>query len=554
MLQGKGSRTSDGSALSRRDLLVRGGLAASAVALAGPLLAACGDSDDDNGTTATAAGATSGATTAAAESGKQSPRAGSAIVGLANAFVGFDPALSPQLGSITVIRHVFEPLMRWDQASSAYVPALLASAPERSADRTFTATIREGATFHDGSPVTAEDVAWTFSYYQNPDTASFFSTFLQTIESVGGTGSDVQITVTEELPNLHFALSIPMIMPRGAFESAGADAFSAAPVGSGPYKFVSQTPGQQVKLERFAEYSGTAPGLDSIEMNYLLEDASRVVQLTGGQLDVIDGVPYRDIEALEKSDISSGATDGGRYVLIEANQFEGVFADEKVRQAFLHALDREKLIEAVFPGGNALVANSQLPPDHPYYREPTTTYPYDAERAKALLAEAGHPEGFEFELLTSSIPWITQLGTLVKEQLADVGMTANIRLTETEAGYGIVATKKYDVYLAYGNWYALGRYADLPYRAWNYGAGRDGFYGKVEGRDDEYDRLVDAAFAAATEEEQIEAYLAVQELFSKSVLNNYAILFPRVTGAWQPYVQNYEAPADDIPLLTSATT
>ena len=166
---------------------------------------------------------------------------------------------------------------------------------------------------------------------------------------------------------------------------------------------------------------------------------------------------------------------------------------------------------------------------------------------------AGHPDGFEFELLLSTISWVSQLGTLVKEQLEAVGMTATIRLTETEAGYGIVATKDYDVYLAYGNWYAIGRHADIAYRTFNYGAGRDGFYGKVPGRDDRYDRLVDAAFAGKTEEEQIEGYAAAQDLFSEAILNAYAIMWPKVTGAWRSNIEGYEVPADDIPSLVTVS-
>jgi peptide/nickel transport system substrate-binding protein len=518
--------------LSRRDLLVRSGMAASLVAVGAPLLAGCSSDSDAEDAQAT----------------------GSIGVGMANAFVGFDPALSPQLGSIAVIRNVFEALMRFDAETNGYTPWLLAGEPERTAANTFSAQIRRGAKFHDGAPVTAEDVAWTFEYYKDPETASFFSTFLQTIETIEGQGSDLTITVTEELPNFHFALSIPMIMPRAAFESAGAEAFSASPVGSGPFRFESQTPGQSVRLRRFDGYSGPEEAdLDRIEMKYFVEDASRIAQLTGGQLDVIDGVPYRDLEAVTRGDIESGVQDGGRYTLIETNQFKGPFKDERVRQAFLYGLDREALIEAVFPGGNALVADSQLPPEHPYFVEPSIVYRHDPERAKSLMADAGYADGLEFELLVSTIPWVSQLGTLVKEQLDAIGMTSTIRLTETEAGYGIVATKNYDVYLAYGNWYALGRYADVTYRAFNYGAGRDGFYGKVAGRDAEYDKLVDAAFSQTTEQAQIDGYAAVQELFSKSILNNYAVFWPKVTGAWRAPVTGYQVPADDIPSMVGVS-
>lgn len=533
---------------------------ASLAAISAPLLAACSSSDGEAQSTTDSNGAQTGAAASgAAETGETSastsPRPGEALAGLANAFVAFNPALSPQLGSITVIRHVFEPLMQYVEDQQTWVPWLIESEPVRAEANTFTATIRSGATFQDGSPVTAEDVAWTFDYYKNPDTGSFFSTFLQTIESVTGTGSEITITVTEELPNFHFSLSVPMIMPKAAFESAGPDAFAASPVGSGPYAFAGQTPGQRVELSRFDGYSGPAQAeLTDITFSYILEDASRIAQLTAGQLDLIDGVPYRDIETLASNDLQTGAVEGGRYVLIESNQFTKPFGDERVRQAMLYALDRDALLEAVFPGGNGLIADSQLPPGHPYYRDPSVVYRYDPDKAKSLLAEAGYSDGFDYEMLLSSIPWITQLGTLMKSQLDAVGMRGTIRLTETEAGYGIVATKEYDIYVAYGNWYALGRFADIPYRAFNYGAGRDGFYGKVEGRDDEYDRLVDAAFAAPTVEAQIDGYLAAQELFSTSVLNNYSILWANVTGAWQSYVNGYAPPEDDIPLLTSVTT
>lgn len=524
--------------LSRRDLLARAGIAASAVAVAGPLAE-----------TAAAAPAARKATAAG------SPRPGRGIAGLANAFIGFNPALSPQLASIAVIRQVFEAPMRWDATSKTYVPWLFEAAPNRTAAKTFTAKIRAGAKFHDGSPVTAADVAWTVAYYKNPKTASFYSTFLQTIAKVEGTGSTVIIHVTQELPSFHFSLTIPMVMPSKIFKQKGADAFSASPVGTGPYQFVSQTPGQRVQLKKFAGYNGTRKGkLQAIDLRYFLDDSSREVQLTAKQLDIIDGVPYRDLASLQKTGIKTGATDGGRSAIVETNQFKGPFKDQRVRQALLYALDRKKLIASVFPGGNALVADSQLPPSHPYYKQPKTVYGYDPEKAKSLLKAAGHPKGFNFDFLLSTIPWITQLGTLMKEQLDAIGMKGAIRLTETEAGYGIVATKKYDIYVAYGNWYALGSFADVAYRAFNYGAGRDGFYGKVPGRDDRYDKLVDAAFEAKSEKAQIAGYLAVQELYSKSVLNNYSFLFPRVTGAWQPYVTGYSASGDDVPSLNTAAT
>ena len=478
---------------------------------------------------------------------------------LANTFIGFNPALAPQLGSITAIRHIFEPLLRWDFAQNAYVPQMLAGMPEQVGTNTYSATLRPGLTFHDGTPVTGDDVAWTFDYYKNPDTASFYGSFLGLIDSVTAGGDAITFNLAQEFVAFPFAVSVPMIMPRNYFESIGSDEFSAAPVGSGPYRLESSIPGMMVQLQTHAEYAGAfAPQNEELNLEWIVEDASREVQLLSGQLDIIDQAPYRDLPTLQESgQVETGVTFGGRQMIVEMNQHTGPFSDERVRQAWLYGIDRQTIIDSVFPGGTATFNDSQLPASHPYYVEPSTVYRYDPDRATSLLTDAGFGDGLDYEMLLSTIPWITQVGTLIKEQLDAIGMRGSIRLTETEAGYGIVAGGEYDVFVAFGTWIALGVDADTGYRPFNYGPNRDGFYGtseKTAARDAEYDRLVDAAFAAQTVDEQIQGYLAVQELFSSSVPNAYAFLSVGNAGAWQPYVQGYAPGQDDVPELVNVST
>ena len=427
--------------LTRKELLARGGLLTAAAIGTSAIVVACGGGD---GTTAPAppppppppppAPEPEPAPAPAPEppppppepAGPTSPRPGVIKMALANTFIGFNPALAPQLGSITAIRHIFEPLVRWDFAQNAYVPMILDALPEQVGENTYSATLRPGLTFHDGTPVTGDDVVWTFDYYKDPETASFFSSFLRLIDSVTADGDTITFNLAQEFLAFNFAVSLPMIMPRAYFESVGSDEFSANPIGSGPYALASSVPGTMVQLQRYADYRGRSiRRTRSSTSSGSCEDASREVQLLSGELDIIDQAPYRDLPTLQRGgQVETGVTFGGRQMIVEMNQHTGPFSDERVRQAWLYGINRQMIIDSVFPGNTATFNDSQLPASHPYHVAPSTIYRYDPDRARSLLADAGFADGFDYEMLLSTIPWITQVGTLIKEQLDAIGMRA----------------------------------------------------------------------------------------------------------------------------------
>jgi len=506
-------------------------MVAAASGLAGPLLVAC----------------TSGTT-------KQKKSAQQIEFGLANAFAGFNPALAPQVASLTVIHHVFEPLVRYDQFKNTLSPWMFQDFPVKTAASTFEGTLLPGLTFHDGSPVTAGDVVFTMEYMKDPKNGAFLGAFLNPIDSVSAQGTDkVVFKLAQEFAAFNATLPVVYVMPEKIFNSVGNDAFTAKPVGSGPYSFGPTTPGSKVELDRYKPYKGRfKPTLDKIIWNYIVDDSTREVQLLSGQLDIIDTVPYRDFALLTSNKaLKTGFTLGDRHLVLETNHTRRPFSDVRMRQALFYAMDRQALIDSVLLGKYGAISDSLLPPSHPFYVQPQTIYRPDPVKAKSLMAAAGYPNGVDFELLLSTIPYITQIGELIKEQWAKVGLRATIHLTETEAGYGIVATKKYDTYLAYGVEYALGTDADVIYRVFNYGPNRVGFYGSNTPQEMEYDKWVDKGLLAATDDERKQDYAQAQQILSDTVMNNFPVIFAANMGAWRDHVTGYAPGPGDIPDVTS---
>jgi peptide/nickel transport system substrate-binding protein len=518
--------------MSRRALLRRGGLLAASTGAFGPLLAACSGSKGGGSTGAT---------------GAQEIE-----FGLANAFAGFNPALAPQVASLTIIRHVFEPLVRYDEFENALSPWMLQDFPQKNGS-VYEAALLPGLKFHDGSPVSPSDVAFTFEYMKDPKNGAFLGAFLAPIDKVETQGDKIQFTLTQDFAAFNALLSVITVIPEKIFSAQGNDAFSAKPVGSGPYSFGPTTPGSKVELDRYKGYKGRfKPTLDKIVFNYIVDDSTREVEILSNQLDVIDTVPYRDFDTLGKNaSIETGSTLGDRHLVMETNHTATPFSDVRVRQALMYAMDRQAIIDSVFLGKYGAICDSLLPPDNPFFVQPSTTYRPDPERAKSLLREAGYPNGVDFQLLLSTIPYITQCGQLMKEQWEKAGLRATIRLTETEAGYGIVATKKYDVYVAYGVEYAFGTDPDIIYRIFLYGPNRVGFYGSNTPEEQQYDKFVDQGLLAATDDERKQAYGSAQNIVSETVTNNFPLIFAANLGAWRKGITGYRPGPGDIPNLMS---
>lgn len=309
-----------------------------------------------------------------------------------------DPLLYQTNPGYRVMQNIYDTLLTVDYAGDGAILPALAESWERVDGRTLDLTLREGVVFHDGSPLTAEDVAFSFGAERrtDPDSPGFGTAqqFLNTIESVEALDErTVRVTSTVDDPTLELRLTAwgAQIVNRAAFEAAGGfEGFAQAPVGTGPFS-VSSLGADTIELAAFPDYWGGAPDIDRLVFRLAPELSSRIAGLVSGDFDIIADVPADQFEPIESSpdlEIVGGTVDSLRAVKFDTRN--ETLSDPRIRRALSLAIDRQAIVDALWaglvdvPAGHQLVAFGDL---YDAEREP---YRYDPEEAQRLLGEAGY--------------------------------------------------------------------------------------------------------------------------------------------------------------------
>jgi peptide/nickel transport system substrate-binding protein len=429
------------SRIGRRTFIKTGGLA---VLTLPAFLAACGS---ESKTTTTGTGATPGGSTEKAKAG------GAATVGLANVFLALDPHKATEIGTIAVNDIIYEGLFALDKGDRSRTVPELATASI--ADKTVTAfdiTIREGATFQDGSPLTADDVVYSFERFTDPKVGvGILAAFLAFVDKV--TAKDettVSFKLKHATPLIEERLAMVKIMSKSAMKKLGKK-HDTQPVGSGPYQVVKAVANNRVELKKFEAYGGKREALlDDITMRVLLDGDARTSALQSGQVLAIEDVPYQSLEQFAGGgQVKVDTAPAYAHSMMLFNCAKAPFDDVRVRQAVMWAIDRDAITKSVF-FGKARTAVSQLPEDHPDFVRPANVYTRDVEKAKSLLKEAGH-EKLSIELMISDAGWVRPQGTIIQQQLEEVGITVKLKPGETESLYSYVSDGSYQCYLALGD-------------------------------------------------------------------------------------------------------
>jgi peptide/nickel transport system substrate-binding protein len=328
-------------------------------------------------------------------------------------------------------------------ATEEIVPKL-ATEWETISDTEWEFKLREGVTFHDGSPFTAEDVAWSVERVREGTGPITFSGFVEAIEEVEIVDDHtIRIHTAEPVPTLLNDLVQVFIVSKEATEGATLEDFDSGPatVGTGPYRFVSYTPGEVVELTAYDEYWGGEPAWDDVTIRTIPDDAAREVALLSGDVDVIE---YPSVTSLRKliddPDISVTSIDSqagtyigfdqeGEAMGVEGTDGENPFLDPRVRQAVSFAIDRQLLVEQALDN-TAVPASQPVPKGVFGHSEAVTVDPYDPERARELLAEAGYPDGFRTVLSVADdrVPEARRVGTAVAAMLARVGIETDLQV------------------------------------------------------------------------------------------------------------------------------
>ena len=338
------------------------------------------------------------------------------------------PNLDPTAGAAAAIdevvyANVFEGLTRIDR--DGLVQPALATAWTVSEDGlTYTFELAQGVTFHDGTPFDAEDVVFSLERAMAEDSTNAQKGLFEPIASVEAADpSTVVITLKRPTASLPFNLAwgdAVIVAP----ESAATN--TSAPVGTGPFRFVRWVQGDRVELARNDDYWGEPVALAAATFQFVPDPAAATAAMLAGDLDAFPNFPAPEslaqFEADPRFEVVIGTTEGETILAI--NNGRPPLDDLRVRRAISHAIDRQAVIDgAMFGYGTPI--GSHFAPHHPAYVDLTGRYPYDPDRARELLAEAG-VEGLNLTLKLPPPSYARRGGEIIAAQLADVGIETEI--------------------------------------------------------------------------------------------------------------------------------
>ncbi|MBS1905881.1 MAG: ABC transporter substrate-binding protein [Actinobacteria bacterium] len=377
----------------------------------------------------------------------------------------FDPILASGAVTVAANWHIFEGLVDLDPVTKKPVLGLAAAMPKKVDDTTYEVSIRKGAKFQNGDPVTADDVVFSFERTMDAKQSTFFASFVSFIASVTKVDdSTVQIKTKYPYSLFDQRLGVVKIVPKKLVEANAAD-FGAHPIGSGPYKLESAVPNEAVIFKRSADYNGPRPAKAAeLKWDLLSDPAARVTAMQSGTIQAMEDVPYADVDTLKNSGVDVKTVQSFGLLFMMFNQNVKPFDDVRVRQAFFYALDMNKIIETGMLG-NATAATSFLPETNPAYHKASTVYTYKPEKTKELLKEAGVSD-LKITLLTTDTGWVKDVAPLVKESLDKAGIATTLDIGQSGAQYQKVDAGNYQVMLAPGDPSVFGNDADLLMNWW----------------------------------------------------------------------------------------
>lgn len=379
---------------------------------------------------------------------------------------GYDPMTTTSALTIAANWHTMEGLTEIDPASQETYAALAKELPTANGTSVDVA-LRDGAVFHDGSAVTADDVVFSFERVLDPKNNSLYSTFIPFIDSVEKKDeSTVTINLKYTTGLLAPRLSVVKIVPKGAVES-DPDSFDANPIGTAGYKMTDNgASSKTVKFERFEDYTGPRPAkAKTMEWEVIPDASTRTNAVQSNSVQAIDSVPYLSIDQLKGQKTVESVQGFGLLFAMFNNSEGNPFAELENRQAFLYAIDMDKVIETGLLG-QAEAATSFLQKEHPDYQEASTVYSLDAEKAKQLFAKTGLKS---FRMLVTDHDWVKKVTPIIQESLQAAGVEVQFEQKQSADVYNTIdgKPKAYDVVIAPGDPSVFGNDPDLLMR-WFY--------------------------------------------------------------------------------------
>ena len=471
-------------------------------------LCACGGSKTAEGTSEAAGESSEAETSNTLSEGTPVP-GGSVVYGMTQDLASLDPHVDTDAGTRDVVFNLYEGLVK-PTSDGGFIPAVASDYIISDDAKTYTFTLRDGITFHDGTPVTIEDVKYSIDRYAEiQGESSAFSSLVDSVEVQDDKTLVVNLkeSYSEFLPMMTIA-----IIPQSNEDPAG------NPIGTGPFKYVSYTPGQNLELEKYDGYwQEGVPSLDSVEFKFIADVDTAFVELQAGTIDILKYLTAAQAETLGDEDYNIVQ---GSMNLVHAMYLNSAYeplSKTEVRQALCYAVDRDAINNFIFGGKSHIIGSHMIPAMSKYYEpEAETVYSYDPEKAKELLADAGYADGFDLEItVPSSFSQHVDSAQIIADELSQVGI--NVTLNQVEW-----STWLQDVYKG-GNFQAtvIGFDGTLAPSDWLKKYVTDDAKNFMHYSNTEYDDVFNTAYTTVDDDVKVENYKKAQMILAEDAAAVY---------------------------------
>ncbi|MCR5673536.1 MAG: ABC transporter substrate-binding protein [Lachnospiraceae bacterium] len=423
-----------------------------------------------------------------------------------------DPHEAVAAGTKEILFNIYEGLLKPDETGDL-IPAVAKEYSVSEDGLTYSFVLRDGVKFHNGNDVTAEDVKYSIEK----------SAGLTGEESLIGAFANIKEVNVKDDKNIDIVLSEPDIDFPAYVANINAsiipkdnDKPSTVPVGTGPYKYVSRSPQENIILKKFDEYWGTPANIEDVTLKVIPNADSIVMNLNGGAVDMFARLTVTQTQQL---------SDNFNVLEGEMNLVQAVYLNHKVEpfdnvdvcRALSYAVDVDNILELTSDKKGFPVGSSMFPAFKKYYVDLSDTYPTDIEKAKELLAKAGYPDGFSFSITVPSNyqPHI-EAAQVVSEQLKKIGVKADIKLVEWNSWLSdVYSQRQYEATLIGVDASSLTATAMLDrFRT-------DASNNFTNYSNKEYDDLYNKLYSASSDEERIAIYQDLQRNLADNAANIY---------------------------------
>ena len=444
---------------------------------------------------------------------------------------GLDPTANTAAAIDRVVwSNVFETLTKVTDKGEL-IPCLAEKWDVSPDGKFYTFHLRKGVKFHNGEPFNAAVAKWNIERAKNEGTTNPHPEYFRGIVKIDIPDDDTLAITLKDVDALfliHMAEGDASMLPMKGYETA-----KSHPIGTGPFKFIKWVKGDRVELDRFEGYwNSQLPYLDKVTFRFIPDASAQTAALKAGDIDVIGWIGSPETAKVLAKDkrfkVLAGASTSD--TILSTNNKAKPFDNLKVRQAMAHAIDRKMIIDLAMSGYGTPIG-SHWSPAAPYYVDLVGTYPYDPEKAKKLLAEAGYPNGFDAVLkVPGKYAYSVRAGEVIVDQFAKVGI--RLKMENIEWGQWIARIFKNKEYqltiIGHAEAWDIGIYANPNYYFQ---------YDSQEFRD-----AYAKALKAPNEEEKAKWFGECQRIIARDAVNGFLFSAPsipvmkaNVMGWWENY-------------------